>query len=460
MSIRRQFFSWLLFFFPVLVQAQPADSLQIRKIVNEIMVNGQAYQNLRDICRIGPRLSGSPQAEKAIELTRRMLQQAGADKVWLQPCLVTHWERGAGETAYLVDSAGTKFTLRISTLGNSMGTDGKDVCGELLYINRFDQVDAMGEKMLRDKIVFFDLPMNPTHIRTFQAYGESGIARRNGPSLAAKYGARAVLVRSLASNVDAYPHTGATRYNDSFPKIPAMALSTQDAEWIAENMAKGKKFTACLRNRAVMKGEVLSYNVIGEIKGSVYPEEIISIGGHLDSWDLGEGAHDDGAGCVQSIEALRALHNLGIRPKRTIRAVMFMNEENGGGGARAYLDSAIAKGEKHVFAIESDAGGFSPRGFSFDMGDQAFAQTKKWAHLFAEYGIHEWERGGSGADIGPLKKIGTALCGLRPDSQRYFDVHHAETDVFSAVSKRELDLGAAAMTALIWLVSEYGLTLQ
>lgn len=460
MSNRRLLVSLLATLLPFFVTAQQKDSLQIRKIVNEILINGKAYQNLRDICRIGPRLSGSPQAEKAIELTRRMLQEAGAQKVWLQPCMVTHWERGAGEAAYLVDSAGTKYTLRISTLGNSVGTDGKDVCGELLYINRFDQVDAMGEKMLRDKIVFFDLPMDPTHIRTFQAYGESGIARRNGPSLAAKYGARAVLVRSLASNVDAYPHTGVTRYNDSFPKIPAMAISTQDAEWISEQVRKGKKFNACLRNRAVMKGEVLSYNVIGEIRGSEFPDEIITIGGHLDSWDLGEGAHDDGAGCVQSIEAIRVMHQLGIKPKRTIRAVMFMNEENGGGGARAYLDSAIAKGEKHIFAIESDAGGFSPRGFSFDVGDQTFAQLKKWAPLFAGYGVHEWERGGSGADIGPLKKIGTALCGLRPDSQRYFDLHHAETDLFSAVSKRELELGAGVMTALVWLVSEYGLILQ
>ena len=206
-----------------------------------------------------------------------------------------------------------------------------------------------------------------------------------------------------------------------------------------------------------MLGNVPSYNVIGEIKGSVFPEQIITVGGHLDSWDLGEGAQDDGAGVVQSIEVIRAIRATGLKPKRTIRAVLFMNEENGGGGADAYLREAKQKKEQHLFALESDGGGYTPRGFSLDMAEVKKEVIRSWASLFIDYGVYDFTNTGSGADIGPLKEIGTALAGLLPDSQRYFDLHHTEMDVFEAVSKRELDLGAVNMTALIWLVSEYGL---
>jgi hypothetical protein len=299
--------------------------------------------------------------------------------------------------------------------------------------------------------------MNPTYFRTFKAYGESGAGRRSGPSQAAKYGAIGVMVRSLASNVDDFPHTGATAYNDSFPKIPAVAISTKDADWLSQQLKQQTALTAYFKTSCMMLPDVLSYNVIGEIKGSTQPQEIITVGGHLDSWDICEGAHDDGAGCVQSIEVIRTLKQLGIQPKRTVRAVMFMNEENGLRGGQAYLKEAKDKGEKHIFALESDAGGFTPRGFGFDVSDETMAKIMQWRPLFLEYGVYDFAKGGGGADIGPLKQLGTALAGLVPDSQRYFDVHHAASDTFESVSKRELDLGALNMTALIWLVSEYGL---
>jgi hypothetical protein len=202
--------------------------------------------------------------------------------------------------------------------------------------------------------------------------------------------------------------------------------------------------------------DVQSYNVIGEITGSQFPNEIIVVGGHLDSWDLGDGSHDDGAGCVQSMDVLRLLKETGIRPKRTIRVVLFMNEENGLRGGRKYAEVAKKKGEKHIFALESDSGGFTPRGFSFSGPDYKINQILKWKFLFEPYLIHYFKKGGSGADIGPLKNDAIVLAGLRPDSQRYFDHHHAANDTFDAVNKRELELGAATMTSLVYLIDKYG----
>ena len=202
--------------------------------------------------------------------------------------------------------------------------------------------------------------------------------------------------------------------------------------------------------------DVQSYNVIGEITGSEFPKQYMVVGGHLDSWDLGDGSHDDGAGIVQSMEVLRLFKALGIKPKHSIRVVLFMNEENGLRGGKKYAEEAKQKGENHVFALESDSGGFTPRGFSFDCSEENFNQALTWQNLFKPYLIHYFEKGGSGADIGPLKKEGIVLAGLRPDSQRYFDYHHAENDTFDAVNKRELELGAATMTSLIYLMDTYG----
>jgi hypothetical protein len=265
------------------------------------------------------------------------------------------------------------------------------------------------------------------------------------------------LVRSLASNLDDFPHTGTTVYNDSFPKIPAVAISTNDAEWLSAELKKGKSITVFFRTTSVMLDDAPSFNVVGELRGSEIPGEIITVGGHLDSWDLAEGAQDDGAGAMQSIEVLRALKASGLRNKRTIRAVMFMNEENGGRGAAKYLEQAKALKEKHIFALESDAGGFTPRGFGLDMGDVQKSKVNAWKSLFYNYGVYDFSSGGGGSDIGPLKEIGAALAGLSPDSERYFDVHHAATDTFEAVSRRELHLGAVNMAALIYLVDRYGL---
>jgi hypothetical protein len=264
------------------------------------------------------------------------------------------------------------------------------------------------------------------------------------------------MVRSLASNSDDYPHTGVMSYNDSFPKIPAVAISTNDADWISIQLKNNKVIKGWFKTSCEMLADVPSANVIGEIKGTAFPDEIVTVGGHLDSWDLAEGAHDDGTGCAQSIELLRTFKAIGYKPKRTLRIVMFMNEENGSRGEEAYFKAAKENKEKHVFAVESDAGGFSPSGFGTDMTPEQFAKVLSWKHFFEDYDINKFSNDGSGSDIGSLKELGTALAELRPDSQRYFDVHHAKTDVFEAVSKRELNLGAFALAAFAYLVDQYG----
>lgn len=431
-----------------------ADSMVIKNIADEVMRNSTAYKNLRFLCKdIGPRLSGSANAEKAVYATRKMLMDAGADTVYLQPCKVPHWIRGAIEEGYILVN-GKKEKLNLTSLGNSEGTGGKILSADVVEVKSMEEIKSNN---IKGKIVFINIEMNPTYIKTFRAYGESGIGRRAGAAVAAKYGAVAVMVRSLASNEDNYPHTGTTVYNDSFPKIPAVAISTKNANEISKQIQAGKKVKAFLQSNCRMLGEANSFNVIGEIRGNKLPDQIITVGGHLDSWDLAEGAQDDGTGVVQSIEIIRALKKLGIAPARTVRAVLFMNEENGGGGAKAYLQNAKQKKEAHIFALESDAGGFTPRGFNMDMDVEKKEKIKSWAPLFYNYGAYDFKETGSGSDISPLKEIGTALAGLSTDSQRYFDLHHAATDVFEAVSKRELDLGTVNMAALIWLVSEYGL---
>ena len=438
--------------------AQTEDSIAIKKISDEVLSNGTAYENLRFLCKkIGPRLSGSPQAQKAVDATARMLKEAGADTVYLQPCMVPHWVRGEKEKGFIQVANKEKYLLHLCSLGNSEGTGKKGISAGVIEARSFKELEQIGAAVIKGKIVFLNFPMNPTYVHTFRAYGESGISRWAGASKAASFGAIGVMVRSLASNADNFPHTGVMAYNDSFPKIPAVAISTNDAEWLSKQLKLKMPLTASFTNTSKMLADTISYNVVGEIRGSEFPQQIITVGGHLDSWDLAEGAQDDGAGCMQSIEVLRTLKATGIKPKRTIRAVMFMNEENGGRGGEKYLELAEKNKEQHLFGLESDEGGFTPRGFGLEMTEVQINKVAQWKNLFYPYGVYELVAGGSGADVGPLKKIGAALAGLNPDSQRYFDVHHASSDVFENVSKRELHLGALNMAALIYLVDKYGL---
>ncbi|MDF2193055.1 M20/M25/M40 family metallo-hydrolase [Paraflavitalea sp. CAU 1676] len=437
--------------------ARQNDSLLIRAIADEILVNGKAYENLRVLTKqVGARLSGSPAMYKAEAWGKKTLEQSGAEKVWLQECMVPHWVRGGKDEAYIAGQP-KNTPLDVLALGNSVGTGAKGVKAPVVLINSFDELEQRKDEV-KGKIVFYNYKFNNKFVKTFNAYGDAGKYRGMGPSRAAKYGAVAVLVRSMSNAADNNPHTGSTVYNDSFPKIPAAAVGLQDADKLAALLNSNKSATVYLKTLANMLPDTIGHNVIGEWKGSEFPEQIITIGGHLDSWDPAEGAHDDGAGCVQSIEVLRALKAIGYKPKRTIRVVLFANEENGLRGGTKYAQEAKAKGEQHYFAMESDEGGFTPRGFGITATPEQLAKIRTWTPLFEPYGVFELEAGYGGADIGPLNQLfKTPLAGLEPDSQRYFDIHHARSDVFEAVNKRELELGAVNMAALIYLVDKYGL---
>ncbi len=455
---RKMFTGWLLIC-TLNGYTQNVDSLMIRKIADEILVNGRAYQNLQVLCKtVGGRIAGSPQMVKAEKWGEESLKAAGSDTVWLQACQVPHWDRGGKDEAwYTVAGDRNKHALDILALGNSLGTGKKGITAPVLLINSFDELEARKNEVA-GKIVFYNYKFNPRFVKTFQSYGDAGRYRSTGASRAAKYGAVGVLVRSMSHATDNSPHTGGMSYNDSFAKIPAAAVGLRDADLLASAVQAGKAVTAFLRSDAKMLPEKTGHNVIGEIRGTEFPDKIITVGGHLDSWDPGEGAHDDGAGCVQSIEVLRVLKAIGYRPRHTIRIVLFANEENGLRGGNKYAEEAKQKNEQHVFALESDAGGFTPRGFGFTMSPAQLEKVRLWQPLFVPYGVSELNAGGGGADIGPLnRQLATPLAGLQPDSQRYFDIHHARTDVFEAVNKRELELGAINMAALIYLVDKYGL---
>jgi hypothetical protein len=434
------------------------DSLMVKKISDDIFMNGTAYSNLRYLCKkVGPRLSGSAGAALAVEQTARMLREAGADTVYLQPCMVPRWVRGAKEVGKATLRDGKQMPLNIVALGNAVGTPAAGITAEVVEVKSFPELEALGMEKIKGKVVFYNFRMDPRHINTFRAYGEAGIYRSQGPSKAASLGAIGVIVRTLSPVMDDNPHTGATRYDEKIPKIPAVAISTNGAEELSKAIAANKVKQVYIKTNCQMLDDVLSYNVVGELKGSEFPDEIITVGGHLDSWDLAEGAHDDGTGCMQSVEVIRALKAVGGRPKRTIRAVMFMNEENGLRGGTKYAEIAKDENKKFIMAMESDAGGFTPRGFGFTANAIQKEKILSWKPLFHPYGALEFNEGGGGADIGPLRGLGTALIGLNPDSQRYMDLHHAKTDVFEAVSERELNLGTVVMAAMVYLVSQYGL---
>jgi hypothetical protein len=386
-----------------------------------------------------------------------MLREAGADTVYLQPCMVPQWVRGEKEIGKAVLNTGKSIPLNIVALGNAVGTPAAGISAGVVEVKSFQELEALGADKVKGKIVFYNYRMDPRHINTFRAYGEAGVYRSQGPSKAAALGAIGVIVRTLSPVLDDNPHTGATRYDEDKPKIPAVAISTNGAVELSAFIKEGKVKSVYIKTNCKMLEDVLSYNVVGEMRGVEKPEEVITVGGHLDSWDLAEGAHDDGTGCVQSIEIIRAFKAMGIRPKRSIRAVMFMNEENGLRGGTKYAEIARTEPRKFIMALESDAGGFTPRGFGFSATSTQNAKIRSWQPLFKPYGALEFNEGGGGADIGPLRPLGTALIGLNPDSQRYMDLHHARTDVFEAVSERELNLGTVVMAAMVYLVSEYGL---
>jgi len=435
------------------------DAEVIDKIYKTSLNNGNSYEWLDYLSnKIGSRLSGSLGAEMAVEWGKSELDSLGLDKVWLQPVMVPKWVRGTKEYAFIETKSGKTTTVNICALGGSVATNPLGLKASIIEVQNFEELATLGEENIKGKIVFYNRPMQADLINAFDAYSGANNQRNKGAYEAAKYGASGVIVRSLTLRLDDLPHTGNMTYEELpiSKRIPAAAISTNDAEMLSGMLALDKNIKFYFKQSCKQLKDVQSYNVIGEITGSQFPNEYIVVGGHLDSWDLGDGSHDDGAGIVQSMDVLRLFKKTGIIPKRSIRVVLFMNEENGTRGGKKYAEVSKLKGENHVFALESDNGGFSPRGFSFDCNDEDFNRVLQWRPLFEPYLIHHFIRGGSGVDIGPLKSDTIVLAGLKPDSQRYFDYHHASNDTFDAINKRELELGAATMTSLVYLFDKFG----
>ena len=445
--------SFLLLFQTSLLFAQTPDELFLKQIYSSALTQSSCYSWLDDLSnKIGQRLSGSKGAEMAVAYTKSQLDQLGVDKVYLQEVTVPKWVRGAKEQAYL-QVEGKKIPFSICALGLSVATPPTGISASVIEVHSLDELAQLGTQAVKGKIVFFNRPMNPEFIETFRAYGSCVDQRSSGAREAGKLGALGVIVRSMNLRIDDLPHTGMTNYGDTpvAQRIPTAAISTLGANQLSSLLKDNPTASFYFKQSCQTFADVTSYNVVGEITGSVYPNQIMVVGGHLDSWDLGDGSHDDGAGCVQSMAVLEILKKLNYAPKHTVRVVLFMNEENGVKGGMKYEELAVKNKEQHVFALESDSGGFSPRGFSIEATDAQVAQIQTWESLFEPYLLHVFRKGHSGTDIGPLKDANIVKVGLQPDSQRYFDYHHAANDTFDAVNKRELELGAAAMTSLMYL---------
>ncbi|MBK9103965.1 MAG: M20/M25/M40 family metallo-hydrolase [Saprospiraceae bacterium] len=441
--------------------SQDSAAFFIKDIYRQTYTEMQAYKWLTTLTKdIGNRLAGSENSLKAIHWAKATMDTLGFDSVWLQPVMVPHWERGDKEQVLMIAKDVGATQLKAFALGNSPGTGNNGVRAEVVEVQSIEDLRALPDNAVDGKIVFFNRAMDLGQLSTFSAYGGAADQRTTGPVAAAEKGAIAVVIRSLSTRQDDFPHTGMTQLSDEIENIPSLALSTNDAVVLSNALKKGK-VELYIRTTCKMLEDNMSYNVIGEIKGKTNPDEIILIGGHFDSWDVGEGAHDDGSGCMHSMEVLYRLHKMGYQPKHTLRCVFFINEENGLRGGKAYADSAIINNEYHMAAIESDAGGFTPQSFGCSAGalaslDTTMAHMNDFMELLEPYDL-ELKAGGGGADIGPLKPKTGVMIGLRPDSSRYFDYHHSDADVLENVHPRELASGAAALTSLVFLLDQYGI---
>jgi carboxypeptidase Q len=448
----------------VLLFSQNEDSAAIRKIYTYNLTQSNSYENLRYLCKsIGGRISGSPQAEKSVEWAKQAMIKAGADTVYLIPCMVPKWVRGEKEKCEAV-SGSKKENLSVCALGGSVGTPKEGIKAKVIEVSSFEELEKLGAGKIKGNIVFYTVSFDAALISTGSAYGGAVKYRYNGPSKAAKYGAIATVVKSMTLANDDHPHTGMMAYDTLVKEqIPCFAISSKGAAALIKLLKEDKNLQLHLFSACKTLPDVPSFSVVGEIKGKEIPKEVIVVGGHLDSWDTGEGAHDDGAGVVQSIEVISAIKAAGIKNKRTIRAIAFMNEENGLRGAKTYAAYALAEknksGKKHIAALESDGGGLVPRSLGISVGGDTLNHYKKWAALFEPYAVIINGNGG-GADIGPLEKQGATQMSLNVDNQRYFDYHHTPADVFENVHKRELELGSAAMTSLIYLIDKYGVYIK
>ncbi len=437
--------------------SQSTDEEVIRDLYSYALTKHQGYDWLRDLTNIGGRLAGSPEADSAIAYFKAVADSMGF-QTSLMPVKVPHWVRGKSEEVSFT-ARGITYPLRGCALGGSVATPEKGLTGEVVELRSFEALDSI-EDQLEGKIAFFNIPMDPAYINSFFAYGSAVKQRWIGAVEASKKGASAIVIRSLSNTINPYPHTGSMTYEGADRKIPAMAISTLDAEILSDALSEEPGLELSMKMWCAWKDSVISHNLIADLPGRELPEEIILIGGHIDSWDLGTGAHDDGSGCMHSLDAAWLLQSLNLLPRRTLRVVFFMNEEIGLDGAEEYARVSKEKAWNHVVALESDGGGFAPRGIGMDASDSLVERIKEFRDLLEPYGIHRFSKGGSGADISRLKSDRTILLGLHPENHRYFDFHHSSQDNFQAVNQRELEMGSATLASLIYLLDKYNITAQ
>lgn len=423
------------------------DQETFRKIYSQALGEQQGFAWLTELCGLGPRFAGSEQATESVLYFKEIMDSLGFE-TRLQAVKVPHWVRGK-EQGWIVQGI-DQTEMALTALGGSVPTPLGGLKASVVEIPSFEALDSLD---LEGKIAFFNIPMDPTFISTGYAYGSAVKQRWAGAMEASKKGAVGVVIRSLSSSINKFPHTGSMAYADEIKKIPAAALSTYDAELLSKQLREDADLQIKLELGCEWQDSVYSYNLIADLKGTSRPDEIIVVSGHIDSWELGTGAHDDGAGSMHALEAAYLLKSMDMPLKRTLRVVWYMNEEFGLNGARVYAKQAKSNTkERHVIAMESDGGGFTPKGLSIDAQESMVAKIKAYRTLFEPYGVYQFSKGGSGADVGQLKADDIVLIGLRPDNHRYFEVHHSKLDNISAVNAREFTMGSATLAALIWIM--------
>jgi len=433
-----------------------SDSDVIAEIFNVAQIDSTSYHTLRILSNhYGKRLAGTPASIEAIQYMKKVMENSNFDTVYLQECTVAHWYRGDNEEGIVFSNNSNKTKLAVCTLGNSVGTQSNGLKAEVVEVMSYEELAALGDKV-KGKIVFFNKPMDPSKVNSFEAYGEVVGFRFSGASVAAKYGAEAVLVRSVTTALDTFPHTGVMRYSDTPKEIPAFSVSTVHANLLSRMLKEEPNLKLYLKSDCKFLPDEKSYNVVSEVKGSKYPNEFITVGGHLDSWDNTDGAHDDGGGCVQSIDVWRIFNDINYKPQRTFRVVMFIDEEMNQRGGQKYAELAKLNNEKHIFALESDGGCDNPLGFSFETDSLNFQKCLAFKKYFEPHGVNLFINGGSGVDIGFLKDQNNVLVELIAEPSHYFDYHHSGYDTFDKIDKVSLQQGSAAMASLIYLVDKYG----
>ena len=415
------------------------------RIIGAALTSDRAYSRLAHLTdHIGHRLSGSKGLERAIEWALAEMKRDGLDNVRAEKVMVPHWVRGEESLEMITP---TPQKLSVLGLGNSIGTPAAGISAEAVVVRNFAELDRLGEQV-RGKIVVYNVP--------FTNYGATVAYRLQGASRAARYGAVAALVRSVTPVSLQTPHTGAMNYDPNQPKIPVAAITIEAAEFLQRMNDRGDRPTLRLKMEAKFLPDAESANVIAELKGSERPDEVILISGHYDSWDVGQGAHDDGGGCIVAWEAARLLKELGLRPRRTIRVVLYTNEENGLRGGNAYRDAHRADLAKHILAIESDSGIYRPEGFglSATAPAQARANMLEIAKLLSGIGSDGIAPNGGGADIGPIMREGVIGASLDVDGTHYFDIHHTPADTLDKINPRDLALCVATMAIMAYTVAD------